>query len=328
MKSLQIPPYFSPAWIIGGHTQTIWPVVFQRRSMTWARSQWETPDGDVIAVDARPGQADRPLVVLFHGLEGSSRSHYATSLAHELERQSWGLVMPHFRTCGGLDNRLPRAYFAGDSTEIAWMLARLRNEYPGRPLFAVGVSLGGNALLKWLGEAGEGAKQLVQAAVGVSVPLDLTASGQALRHGFNRHVYTRHFIHTLLPKTLAKLAKHPELTAQIDRRQLAAARTLYEFDNLYTAPMHGYRDVQDYWLRASSKPGLRQIAVPTLVLNARNDPFVPAASLPMVDEVSASVMLLQPEEGGHVGFTSGPFPGRNNWLPQTLVSFFRYHSHP
>lgn len=322
---MNLPAYTPPAWLPGGHFQTIWPVFLQRRHIAWQRSHWETPDGDIVAVDTLPGAANQPLVVLFHGLEGSSRSHYATSLAHELARHGWGLVLPHFRTCGGMNNRLPRAYFAGDSAEIGWMLDRVQAEHPSRPLFAAGVSLGGNALLKWLGEAQGAAGSRLLAAAGVSAPVDLTASGQALGRGFNRQVYTRHFIQTLLPKALAQLQRHPVLVQRVDSGKLAAARTLYEFDNLYTAPLHGYRDAHDYWLRASSKPGLKDIAIPTLVLNARNDPFVPAASLPGSTEVSHCVTLLQPEEGGHVGFVCGAFPGRGNWLPQTLYRFFREH---
>lgn len=320
--SMNLPKYGAPFWLRGAHLQTIWPVFLQRRPVAWQREQWHTPDGDVIAVDALPGLADKPVVVLFHGLEGSSRSHYATSLAHELARHGWGMVLPHFRSCGGLANRLPRAYFAGDSAEIGWMLAQAQKKHPDQKLFAAGVSLGGNALLKWLGEQGDDAGKLVCAAAGLSAPVDLSASGRVLRQGFNRQVYTRYFLKTLIPKTLAKLRLHPELAAQISERQLRSVKDLHDFDDLFTAPVHGFINGRDYWVRASSKPWLKHITVPTLLLNALNDPFVPAESLPGETDVSAKVTLLQPEQGGHVGFACGTFPGRENWLPRTLFHFF------
>ena len=318
---MSTPPYRAPFWLRSAHLQTIWPVFWQRRRIAWQREEWNTPDGDVVAVDTLAGQPDQPIFVLFHGLEGSSHSHYATSLALECARHGWTMVLPHFRSCGGIANRLPRAYFAGDSAEIGWMLARVRALYPDRPRFAAGVSLGGNALLKWLGESGEAANEVLTAAAGLSAPIDLTASGHALRVGFNRLVYTRYFLQTLIPKTLAKLQKHPEL--DIDPIKLHRISTLGEFDDLYTAPVHGFIDGEDYWRRASSKPWLKSIAVPTLVLNALNDPFVPAKSLPRPDEVSASVTLLQPEHGGHIGFVAGSFPGRENWMPPMLIGYFK-----
>jgi predicted alpha/beta-fold hydrolase len=233
------------------------------------------------------------------------------------------MVLPHFRSCGGIANRLPRAYFAGDSAEIGWMLAHVSVLYPDRPRFAAGVSLGGNALLKWLGESADAARTLVQAAAGLSAPVDLTASGLALQQGFNRLVYTRYFLRSLIPKTRQKLQQHPALASRINPEKLDRISTLGEFDDLYTAPMHGFTDGKDYWQRASSKPWLKTITVPTLVLNARNDPFVPAWSLPGHEDVSQHVTLLQPEQGGHIGFVSGPFPGRNNWVPAVLIDFFR-----
>jgi predicted alpha/beta-fold hydrolase len=224
----------------------------------------------------------------------------------------------HFRGCSGEINHLKRAYHSGDSGEIDWILRRLRSEYKTGPLYACGVSLGGNALLKWLGEQNAAALNIVTAAAAVSAPLDLTASGNALDAGFNL-IYTRNFLRSMKRKALAKLAHFPDL---YDRQRLLASGTLREFDDLVTAPLHGYLNTDDYWRRASSKPWLDRIAVPTLIINARNDPFLPAAALPRAGEVAAAVHLEFPDDGGHVGFVGGAIPGNLDWLPQRLLAHF------
>jgi predicted alpha/beta-fold hydrolase len=173
-------------------------------------------------------------------------------------------------------------------------------------------------LLKWLGEQRAAAAAVVDAAAAVSAPVDLMASGDALGRGFNL-VYTRNFLTTMRRKTVAKLAHFPELC---DRERMLAARTLRDFDDVVTAPLHGYRDTDDYWTRASAKPLLRDIGVPTLMINARNDPFLPAAALPRADELSPAVTVEFPATGGHVGFVTGAFPGRLDWLPQRILNFF------
>lgn len=325
-------PYRAPAWLPGGHAQTIYPALFAPRPrVRYARARWETPDGDFIDLDwVSPGreagggaesrnlEADgaAPLVVVFHGLEGSSRSHYALALMAEVARRGGRGVVVHFRGCGGEPNRLARAYHSGDSEEIDWILRRLRPR--ASRLYAVGFSLGGNALLKWLGESGASARAVLERAAAVSAPVDLSAAAAALDRGLNR-LYVRHFLASMKQKALAKLASDP---GRFDGARLRAARTLREFDELFTAPLHGFRDAQDYWMRASSKPWLPRIAVPTLVLNARNDPFLPPAALPARSEVSEAVVLEQPEEGGHAGFVTGAFPGRLDWLPRRLSAFF------
>jgi predicted alpha/beta-fold hydrolase len=226
-------------------------------------------------------------------------------------------VVVNFRGCSGEPNRQPRAYHSGDAGEIDWILRRLRSRNAGVRLYVIGVSLGGNALLKWLGDSGESATGVVDAAAAVSAPLDLMAAGDALGKGFNL-VYTRNFLRTLKTKSLAKLARFPGL---YDARAVETAGTLREFDNLVTAPLHGFRDTDDYWTRASSKPGLKNIRVPTLVINAKNDPFLPAAALPRPGEVSVAVTLEQPQEGGHVGFVGGGLPGDFDWLPARVLGF-------
>jgi predicted alpha/beta-fold hydrolase len=313
--------YAAPRWLPGGHAQTIYAaVVLPRAVHPYRRERWETPDGDFIDLDwvaGEPGDARRPLVVMFHGLEGSSRSHYALALMKRVAKQGMRGVVVNFRGCSGEPNLLARAYHSGDAQEIDWILRRLRSRNADAPLYAVGVSLGGNALLKWLGESGPAASGVIAAAAAVSAPLDLMAAGDALGRGFNL-IYTRNFLSSLKTKSVAKLARFPDL---FDAKAVQAAATLREFDNLVTAPLHGFRDTDDYWTRASSKPGLNSIRVPTLVINARNDPFLPAAALPRPDEVSAAVVLEQPDEGGHVGFVGGPFPGNYDWLPGRVLRF-------
>lgn len=313
-----LPPYAAPVWLPGRHLQTIYPALLPRPALPYRRERWNTPDGDFIDLDWIDGAAGAPLVALFHGLEGGSRSHYCVALMKALHARGWHGVVLHFRGCGGEPNRLPRAYHSGDTAEADWTLPRLKAAFPDVPVYAVGVSLGGNLLLKWLGEKGSAARPLVARAAAVSAPLDLMAAGDALDEGFNRF-YTRRFLDSLKPKILVKLERHPDL---VDPYRIARAATMREFDDAFTAPVHGFRDTDDYWTRASSKPWLSRIEVPTLVLNARNDPFLPARALPDASAVSASVTLEFPAAGGHAGFCTGPFPGRLTWLPERLLDFF------
>ena len=315
-------PYLAPRWLPGGHLQTIYPAVFLRFARAaYRRERWDTPDGDFIDIDwvtpQGPDDATRPLLVLFHGLEGSSMSHYAHALMAHVRDIGWRGAVIHFRGCSGEANRLARAYHSGDSEEIDWILRRLRLSTTA-PFYAVGVSLGGNALLKWLGERETAAAEILCAAAAVSAPLDLMAAGDALGQGFNL-VYTRKFLATLKRKSLAKLAAHPQI---YDAALVRSARTLRDFDNVVTAPLHGFRDTDDYWTRASSKPWLSHISVPTLLVNARNDPFLPQQALPTEPEVSRFVTRDFPDEGGHVGFVTGAFPGRLDWLPRRIIDFW------
>ncbi len=337
--------YRAPWWLPGGNLQTIAPALFAKRvqaePVQYQRERWATPDGDFIDVDflqpppspsataprssanmgAKIGECSKDILVLFHGLEGSSRSHYAEAFADWARAQGMGFAVPHFRGCSGELNHAPRAYHSGDFAEIAWVLQRLRARMDvqhgvgqGR-IMAVGISLGGNALLRWAQELGAAAAQVVSAVASVCSPIDLAASGQAIGRGFNRLVYTRMFLRSMKPKALRKWAQHPGL---FDRAALLAARNLYEFDNVFTAPLHGFKNTEDYWARASAKPQLQRIRIPALVVNARNDPFVPASCLPQTELVGGYVRLWQPAQGGHVGFAAGGFPGHLQALPQTV----------
>lgn len=311
--------YIAPTWLPGGHLQTIYSAkLAPRPSVIYRRERWDTPDGDFIDLDWMDGDPAKPLYVLFHGLEGASSSQYALSMMAAVRARGQTGAVVHFRGCSGELNRLPRAYHSGDSAEIDWVLRRLKQMFPAKPIFASGISLGGNALLKWLGEEGDAARDVLCAACAICAPVDLMASGLNLQRGFNM-MYTRMFLTALKKKSLQTLASYPDLfDAEIMRR----SRNLYEFDNVVTAPLHGYRDTDDYWTRASSKPLLKRITVPTLVINSLNDPFVPAKSLPTAGEVSGRVQLEYPATGGHVGFITGAFPGKLDWLPRRLLRHF------
>jgi len=310
--------YEAPFWLPGGDLQTIWGALIGGPEVDYRRQRWELPDGDFIDLDWVDGPAEAPLLVLFHGLEGNSRSPYALHLMAAAKQRGWRGVVPHFRGCSGEPNRLPRSYHSGDTAEIEAILRHIGAGNGGAPIHALGFSLGGNALLKWLGERGEAAGEVVRSAAAVSAPLDLPAAGAALDQGFSR-VYTARFLKTLKAKALAKLERFPGL---YDRQALLEVDSIKAFDSLVTAPLHGYRDADDYWARAASKPGLKAIAVPTLIINARNDPFMPGAVLPTPEQVSPLVTLDFPESGGHVGFVTGPFPGASGWLPQRLLDYF------
>ncbi len=310
--------YHAPLWLPGGHLQTIWPALYARRAHgplpKFERERWDTPDGDFVDVDWLPCPGSPTLLVLFHGLEGSTQSHYAQAFGDFAQRQGLAYAVPHFRGCSGELNRAPRAYHSGDWEEINWILRRFRAQHAGR-IVAVGISLGGNALLRWAGELEEEASRVVDAVAAVCSPLDLAAGGHAIGRGFNRQVYTRMFLKTMKPKALAKWAQHPGL---FDRKALLRARDLYEFDNLFTAPLHGFRNTEDYWARASAKPHLARIRIPALALNARNDPFVPASSLPSPRDAGKHVTLWQPPHGGHVGFPGGRWPAHVLTMPEAV----------
>lgn len=351
----------SPFWLPGGHLQTIYGAYLaHHQRINFVRQRIETPDGDFLDLDwTGPGLfADRltdgrsapkdshlsktaarrwaqaedwaqlpksthtQALVIFHGLEGSSKSHYAQAIAQYFRARGWVVVVAHFRGCSGFPNRMARSYYSGDSAEIQFILEAVQQQLSYASWHAVGVSLGGNALLKYLGE--QGSNSILEAAAAISSPSDLVSCGQHLSEGFaGRRLYCPHFLKTMRHKIFEKSKRFPGM---IDIVRLAQVRTLRDFDDVYTAPMHGYQHALDYWTQASSKPLLSQITTPTLVLNAKNDPFVPEPSLPQPQDCSEAVLLHQPENGGHVGFVSGAFPGHIHWLPLRLSRFFEERS--
>ncbi len=312
--------YAAPWWLPGGHLQTIVAAKVGRRyrlhSPVYQRERWLSPDIDFVDLDWQHAKSatNPPLLVLFHGLEGSSRSHYAESFADYASAHALDYVVVHFRGCSGELNRAPRAYHSGDYEEIDWILKRLRSSRTG-PILAVGISLGGNAVLRWAEEAGSLARQTVSAVASVCAPIDLAASGTAIGAGFNRQVYTRMFLHSMKPKAMRKLAQFPGL---FNGSAVCAAQDLYAFDNAFTAPVHGFETTDRYWREASAKPHLHRIRLPALVINAKNDPFVPAHSLPAGPIKGDWVTLWQPSEGGHVGFPDGLPPGNLFVLPEAV----------
>ncbi|MBC7756567.1 MAG: alpha/beta fold hydrolase [Bdellovibrio sp.] len=325
-------PYYAPFWLPGGHLQTIYAATIANApQVTYRRERWELPDGDFVDADwleperveskhlnpeehAPSASEDLPIVVLFHGLEGNSQSNYARALMSATKAKGWRGVVIHFRGCSGEPNRLPRVYYAGDTPEIQLLLSRVRQQAPSAPIYAVGVSLGANALLKWLGESGQAANQIISKAAAVSAPMDLAASANALDSGLNRVLYTPRFVNSMRPKALEMLARFPGL---LDAEKINAAKTIHDIDNAVTAKLFGAQDADDYYAKNASKPWLTKISLPTLILNAKNDSFVPEESLPTATEVSTFVTLEYPATGGHVGFYS-----RENWLPNHLLEFF------
>ena len=311
----------APFWLLGGHMQTIWPALFSRafseHKPQYTRQRWDAPDGDFVDVDfsTHAVESSTPFLVLFHGLEGSSQSHYALAFADWARVRKIPLAVPHFRGCSGEVNRMPRAYHSGDFEEIDWLLRRIQASHPNRQLIVVGVSLGGNALMRWAQEMGKEAAKVVSAVASVSSPLDLMSSGHWIGLGLNRHIYTPLFLRTMKPKALERLALHPGL---FDGKKLQASQNLYEFDNVFTAPLHGFKNTEDYWRRASAKPRMADIQIPALALNALNDPFMPVSSLPKKSEVGQHVTLWQPAHGGHVGFAQGGFQTHVHAMPHAV----------
>ncbi|MDE2259048.1 MAG: hydrolase [Betaproteobacteria bacterium] len=319
-SALFSPRAFSaPLWLTNHHAQTLYGALWAPAERpSWQRQRWTTPDDDFIDVDILEGASTAPTLVIFHGLEGSTNSRYVRTLAHSAHQAGWRVVAPNFRGCSGIINRLPRTYHAGDSAEIHWILSHTRSIYAGAPLHAIGVSLGGNMLLKWLGEQRDQACTLLTKAAAVAAPLDLQAVGDHLAQGFNR-LYTRHFLATLKQKARDKFNQYPGL---FNLAATLKARTLREFDNHFIAPLHGFANVDDYWKRCSSKPWLNQIRVPTLLLSAWDDPFLPDGVLPEQQQCSPDVTRDFQARGGHVGFVSGRFPGQIHWMPQRVMQFF------
>lgn len=267
------------------------------------------PDGDSVSV-ARvdPPRPGAPILTVFHGLEGTVRSNYAQGLMHQARARGWGAALLVWRSCDGRVPAAPRMYHSGETGDADVFLRRLASAHPDSPLLAVGVSLGANVLLKWLGEQGAAVPPTLRAAAAVSTPFDLAAGSRHLERGFSR-AYVWHFVRNLRRKALAALAVHP--TLPVDRVRLEAARSFWDFDDCFTAPVHGFRDAQDYYARSSSLPYLTRIQTPTLLFSAVNDPFLPAAVLDDVRNAARRNSTLMPEftpSGGHVGWVSGsPF---------------------
>lgn len=304
---------YTPAWWVpGAHLQTLWGKLARRaRIVTTQSERWTTPDDDELEIHRlhAPPNADSgtPRLLLLHGLEGTIRSHYLQGTLALARARGWAADVLVFRGCNGEVNRVRRMYHSGETTDIDFVVRQLIRENPDQPLLIAGFSLGGNVLLKWLGEQGADAPEQLRAAAAVSVPFDLERGARNIERGFSR-VYTWHFMRTLRMKALAKLGRFPDL---FDPASLHRARTLFEFDDAVTAPVHGFDSAHDYYSRSSSLQYLSAIRVPTLLLSSSDDPFLPPQVFHDVAVVALNNPFLAAElwsKGGHVGFVSGVSP--------------------
>lgn len=310
-------------WLRNRHLQTIFPSLSIPRPSCppLRRETLELPDGDATVVDWLMDTEDvgesAPLLVILHGLEGSAKSSYARQLLNAASAVGWRAAVLHFRDCGDYRNRLPRRYHAGETNDIRYFLHKLRTEAHRGPLMAAGYSLGGNVLLKYLGESGADTPLLAAAAV--SVPLNLHISAKALTEGFSRF-YQNHLLRRMKRSVARKFNRH---TAAFDWEQAMKAGTFAEFDDAVTAPLHGFASKDDYYDRCSSMHFLRDIERPTLIVNALDDPFMSAEVIPSEDSLSDSVTLEISENGGHVGFIDGGSPWQPSYfLPRRIMAFF------
>ena len=314
---------YSPAWWIpGGHLQTLWGKLFrQQPAAPAALERWDTPDGDFIELHRLRADPGAPRVILLHGLEGSVRSHYAQGLLNEAARRGWGADLLIFRSCGSEMNRTRRFYHSGETTDTAFVLERIVKEFPASSLALAGVSLGGNVLLKFLGERGSDLPAQLKAAAAISVPFDLSRSARRINRGLSR-LYQRFFLNSLRKKAREKAERFPDLAPAAGINSL---RTLEDFDNLITGPLHGFRDAQDYYERSSSLPWLKRIKLNTLLLSAIDDPMLPPEVLDEAREAARQNPALHLEfvdRGGHAGFIAGSVPWRPFYYAEFRVGEF------
>jgi hypothetical protein len=315
-------PFRPPWWGKNGHVQTIWGPLFRPTRLPLRRERLLTPDGDFVDLDWLDADGlaeDAPRLLVLHGLEGSSRSHYVSGLLRAGRAAGWRGVAFNFRSCSGELNRLPRFYHSGETGDLAWVVKTLVERARGVPIGAVGVSLGGNVLLKWLGEVGETAPAELRGAVGISVPFDVGACARVLDRGFHRLVYAANFLRTMRSKVIEKARRYPGF---VDVAAMRRARTFALYDRVVTAPLNGFRDEVDYWVRASSGPYLERIRRPTLLLGSHDDPIVPGGTLPDPRRLPPGVRAEFTARGGHAGFLEGRWPWRAaSWAERRAVAF-------
>jgi predicted alpha/beta-fold hydrolase len=314
---------FRPAWWCrNAHVQTVWGPLFRRRRIRWRRERVATSDGDFVDLDWADGaRTDAPLLLVLHGLEGSSRSHYVVGLAQEAQARGWRAVTLNFRSCSGELNRLRSFYHSGHTDDLDEVVRLIIDREPRVRIGAVGVSLGGNVLLKWLGEREDDVPDAVAGAAAISVPFDLAHCAEALDRGFCRLVYTNNFLGTMRAKIRMKAERDPELWEIVDVPLALRARTFAEYDRAVTAPLNGFADERDYWARASSAPYLGRIRRPTLLVNALDDPIVPPGALPDPAALPSWVRAEFVSQGGHAAFLEG-WPWRvRSWAERKVVRF-------
>ncbi len=314
---------FRPAWWCPGeHTQTIFARYFRSvPRLKVSRTRLETPDEDFLDVDLLEGPPEAPLVVILHGLEGSSKAPYVLSFVGEIQKMGWRAAAMNFRGCSGEINRLKQTYHSGKTEDLDFLIHYFHSKQPKRRIYLVGYSIGGNIVLKWLGEQKELAREKIQKAVAISVPYDLVQSAGLMDQGFNREVYTRKLLSTLKRKALLKERNFPGI---LDRDKIKQCQTFKVFDREVTARLNGFKDEMDYWVHSSSSRYLSGIQVEALLIHAEDDPFFPGKLFPF-DEIkqNPNLKVLMTSHGGHVGFVSGSFPWKQNlWLEKTIIGFF------
>jgi hypothetical protein len=314
---------FAPArWLLGPHAMTVYASVARPLPRPpFRRERWETPDGDFLDVDRLDARSpDAPALVISHGLEGSSRAPYVRGLAAAARRRGLSVVAWSFRGCSGEPNRRLRQYHSGETGDLACVVGRVAGEVPGRPVLLAGFSLGGNQIVKWLGERGDELPAEVRAAAAVSVPFDLAACARALDGaGFWPWVYRERFLRRLRRKARAKAALHP---GAFDLDAVLRSRTFAEYDDLVTAPIHGFAGAGDYWRRSGAAAFLPGVRRPLLLISAADDPLVPATALPVeAARANPSVTLEVTSAGGHVGFVGGAPWRREFWAEGRVLDF-------
>lgn len=310
---------FKPAWWLRNpHMQTIWPALCRRPvNVPLVRERLELPDGDFIDLDWMEGKQKSHLVLILHGLEGSIESHYAKGMLQRVAHQGWSGLFMHFRGCSGEPNRLRRFYHSGDTGDISFVVDTLFKRYPDLNLAVIGYSLGGNVLLKWLGETGR--DNPIKAGIAVSVPFELHKAARRIQSGFSKF-YQWYFIRCLRERMSTKFKtknNDPE-----DISVLYKLNTMIAFDDAITAPFHGFSGVDEYYTTASSRQYLSSIQVPTLIVHAKDDPFMTEDMIPSTDELSPKVTLELSDSGGHVGFVTGKYPWRPHYWLETRVPYF------
>jgi len=321
-----MPKAFKPAFGLGNrHIQTLYSSFFRKSlSLDFFIEKFELPDGDALDCywyEKQEEGSEKPIVVLFHGLAGSYNSPYIQGTMIKLAEAGFNSVLMHFRGCSGEVNRLPRAYHSGDSGDANVWLAELKERFPAAKLYAIGYSLGGNMLLKLLGEAGE--NSIVEKAVSISAPLQLDICGDRMDRGFSKF-YQRHLVKSLNSSLIQKYKKHDmKSLIGIETNEVKKLRTFWEFDDAYTAPIHGFKSAQDYYTKSSSKQFLKSIKTPTLIIHAWDDPFMTPRVLPNPDELSDSITLEVSRRGGHVGFIGGTILKPNFWLEDRIIRFLQ-----
>jgi uncharacterized protein len=282
------------------------------------RERFDTPDGDFVDVDWQAGPPGAPLLLVLHGLEGTARSHYIGGLFALAAARGWRAGVLYFRSCSGEINRLPRFYHSGDTGDLAHVLSVIAGREPGLRVGTVGISIGGNVLLKWLGELGDAVPPPLAGAVAISVPFDLEACVQVMDRGLQKVLYTASFMRSFRTKTRAKALAHPGF---VDLPTALRARTFAAYDRVVTAPLHGFADELDYYRQASSAPYLTRIRRPTLLLNALDDPFIPVSALPDPRALPAAVRAEFVPVGGHVGFVEGAPWRATSWAGRRALEF-------